>query len=216
MENTKKRYSLGEEIASSVTHGIGALLSIAALVILIVHAVRGSPSGKTGLYVTGYTIFGVSLILLYTISTLYHALANERTKRVFGIFDHCSIYVLIAGTYTPFCLTVMPPKTGWTIFGIIWGLAALGIVLYSIFGSKVRALSAATYIVMGWLAVIWPGNVFADLSHMSFVLLLSGGIAYTIGVIFYALKKIPWTHAIWHLFVLAGSILHFFSLLLNV
>lgn len=206
-----KRYSIGEEIFNSVTHGIGAGLSIAALVLLIVRAVFNAPEGETGFYVTGFTLFGASLFVLYIMSTLYHALTPYGAKKVFAVFDHASIYLLIAGTYTPFCLGPIRGPWGWSIFGVIWGLAILGITFYSIFGSRMRILSAFTYVLMGWLVVIVYRPIITSVPEITVKFLFYGGIAYTIGVIFYALKKIKWTHSIWHIFVLAGSILHFFS-----
>ncbi len=215
MENIKRRYSIGEEIGNAVTHGIGAGLSVAALVILIIRANRLASSDLKAEYIVGFTIFGASLILMYLFSTLYHALPLG-AKKVFGIFDHCSIYVLIAGTYTAYCLTVLNGFAGWTIFGIIWGMAVIGIVLYSVFGSRIRAMSVLTYIPMGWLIVFAIRPLKAQLPTLSFKFLLFGGIAYTVGFIFYAMKKIKWSHGIWHLFVLAGSILHFFSLFFSL
>lgn len=215
MENIKRRYSIGEEIGNAVTHGIGAGLSVAALVILIIRANRLASPDLKAEYIVGFTIFGASLILMYLFSTLYHALPLG-AKKVFGIFDHCSIYVLIAGTYTAYCLTVLNGTAGWTIFGIIWGMAVIGIVLYSVFGSRIRAMSVLTYIPMGWLIVFAIRPLKAQLSTLSFKFLLFGGIAYTVGFIFYAMKKIKWSHGIWHLFVLAGSILHFFSLFFSL
>lgn len=207
----KRRYSIGEEIANAITHGIGAGLSVAALVILIIRAAKYAPYEFRAGYIVGFTIFGASLIILYLFSTLYHALPLK-TKKVFGIFDHCSIYVLIAGTYTAYCLTVLRGAVGWVIFGIIWGLAVLGIVLYSIFGSKVRVLSVVTYIPMGWLIIFAARPLKEQLPTLSFKFLLLGGIIYTAGCIFYAMKKVKWMHGIWHLFVMGGSIMHFFSL----
>lgn len=210
-EKIKRRYSIGEEIANAVTHGIGAGLSVAALVLLIIRAVRYAPPELKAGYVVGFTIFGASLIILYLFSTLYHALPLK-TKKVFGIFDHCSIYVLIAGTYTAYCLSALHGAVGWTIFGIIWGMAVLGIVLYSIFGSRVRVLSVITYIPMGWLIIFAARPLKEQLPLLSFKFLIVGGIIYTAGCIFYAMKKVKWAHSIWHLFVIGGSIMHFFSL----
>nr|WP_314781332.1 hemolysin III family protein [uncultured Treponema sp.] len=210
-EKIKRRYSIGEEIANAVTHGIGAGLSVAALVLLIIRAVRYAPPELKAGYVVGFTIFGASLIILYLFSTLYHALPLK-AKKVFGIFDHCSIYVLIAGTYTAYCLSALHGAVGWTIFGIIWGMAVLGIVLYSIFGSRVRVLSVITYIPMGWLIIFAARPLKEQLPLLSFRFLIVGGIIYTAGCIFYAMKKVKWAHSIWHLFVIAGSIMHFFSL----
>lgn len=211
-ESKPKRYSIGEEIFNSITHGIGVGLAIAGLVLLIVRAVRYAPSEFVASYVTGVSLFGASMIILYLMSTLYHALTPYGAKKVFAIFDHCSIYILIAGTYTPFCIAFLRGAIGWTIFGIIWGLAVLGIVFYSIFGSRMRVLSVITYILMGWLVIFAFKPMKAVLSTTSIAFLLSGGVAYMVGVIFYALKKIKWTHCIWHLFVLMGTVLHFFSI----
>ncbi len=146
--------------------------------------------------------------------TLYHALTPYGAKKVFSIFDHSSIYILIAGTYTPYCLTALQGATGWTLFGIIWALAVLGVVFYAVFGNRLRFLSVIMYILMGWLIIFAINPMKTALSQDSLVFLVSGGAAYTVGVIFYALKKVRYAHCIWHLFVLAGSILHFFSLFL--
>lgn len=213
-ESLPKRYTILEEIWNSITHGIGAGLSIAALVILVVRAVYLAPDSMRALYVTGYSVFGSSLILLYLMSTLYHALTPYGAKKVFSIFDHSSIYILIAGTYTPYCLTALQGATGWTLFGIIWALAVLGVVFYAVFGNRLRFLSVIMYILMGWLIIFAIKPMKTALSQDSLVFLVSGGAAYTVGVIFYALKKVRYAHCIWHLFVLAGSILHFFSLFL--
>lgn len=206
-----KRYSIGEEIFNSITHGVGAGLAIAALALLIVRAVRYAPQDQKGFYITGFTLFGVMLIILYLISTLYHALTSYHVKKVFGVFDHSSIYLLISGTYTPFCLGVLRQHGGWYLFGIIWSLTILGITFYAIFGSKMRLLSVITYVIMGWLICLYWKPLKANVPAATITFLLAGGIVYTLGVIAYALKKIKWAHCIWHLFVLGGSILHFFS-----
>ncbi|GHT60258.1 hemolysin III [Endomicrobiia bacterium] len=206
-----KRYTTGEEIFNSVTHGTGAVLSIAALVLLIVRAIVAGPVVHFAYYVVSFAIFGGSLVVLYSMSTLYHALTPNRAKRLFAVFDHSSIYLLIAGTYTPFCLTTLNGKTGWTIFGIIWGCALAGITLYSIFGSRMRLLSVFTYLPMGWLIVFAAKPMVQQLQPTSLLFLLLGGISYTVGCVFYALKKIKWMHGVWHLFVLAGSVFHFFA-----
>ena len=210
-----KRYTVGEEIVNAITHGIGVLLSIAALVLLIVKAVYYAPEAYKGCCIVSFTIFGSSLIILYLFSTLYHALPLS-TKKVFGIFDHCSIYILIAGTYTAYCLTALRGAVGWSIFGVIWGCAVLGIVLYSIFGSKIRVLSVVTYIPMGWLIIFAAKPLKEQLPLISFRFLVFGGLLYTVGCIFYAMKKVKWMHGIWHLFVLAGSIMHFFSIYYSI
>lgn len=206
-----KRYSIGEEIFNSVTHGVGAGLAVAATVLLIVRAVLYAPADGRGFYVTSFAIFGASLVVLYLMSTLYHALTPYGAKKVFAIFDHSSIYLLIAGTYTPFCLTTLRGSVGWVLFGVIWGLAIAGMTFYAIFGSRMRILSAITYVLMGWLVVFAFKPMVQNLNPLSLKLVLAGGVAYTVGCIFYALKKIKWMHCIWHIFVMFGSILHFFS-----
>ena len=192
--NRAKRYSLGEEIFNSITHGIGAGLAIAALVLLIVKAATQAPHGLKAYYVTSWTLFGSSLVILYLMSTLYHALTPPKAKSVFSVFDHASIYVLIAGTYTPFCLASLHGALGWTLFGIIWALAITGITLYSVFGSKLRAASVITYILMGWLIVFAFKPMYNVLPPVSIVFLISGGIAYTAGVVFYSMKDRKWMH----------------------
>lgn len=215
MKVLTKRYTIGEEVVNAVTHSIGALLSIAALVLLILRAVHVAPSEYRAQYVVGFAIFGSSLVVLYLFSTLYHALPLG-AKKVFGIFDHCSIYVLIAGTYTAYCLTVLRGALGWSIFGIIWGFAVIGITLYAVFGSRLRVLSVATYIPMGWMVIIAVKPLKEQLPLVSFRFLIVGGVLYTVGCVFYALKKIKWMHGVWHLFVLAGSIMHFFSVYYSI
>ncbi|MBQ1983317.1 MAG: hemolysin III family protein, partial [Spirochaetaceae bacterium] len=174
-ESKPKRYSIGEEIFNSITHGIGVGLAIAGLVLLIVRAVRHAPTEFLGSYVTGVSLFGASMIILYLMSTLYHALTPYGAKKVFAIFDHCSIYILIAGTYTPFCIAFLRGALGWSIFGVIWGLAVLGIVFYSIFGSRMRVLSVITYILMGWMIIFAFKSVKQAISTISLAFLLSGG-----------------------------------------
>lgn len=214
-QKISKRYTTGEEILNAITHGVGVLLSIAALVLLIVRAVMYAPDEYKAQCIIGFTIFGASLIILYLFSTLYHALPLG-TKKLFGIFDHCSIYILIAGTYTAYCLTALRGAVGWLIFGIIWGLAVVGIVLYAVFGSRVRVLSVITYIPMGWLIIFAAKPLREQLSLLSFRYLVVGGLVYTVGCVFYAMKKVKWMHGIWHLFVLGGSIMHFFSIYYSI
>jgi len=211
-----KRYTTGEEIFNAITHGIGTGLAIAATVLLTIKATIYAPAAMKVQYVAGWSIFGASLIILYLMSTLYHALTPEKAKKVFAIFDHASIYFLIAGTYTPFCLTTLYGPLGWTLFGIIWALAATGITLYAVFGSRLRAASAITYILMGWMIFIAIKPLIAGLPGISLIFLLVGGAAYTGGVFFYVRKNIKWTHPIWHLFVLFGSVFHFFSVYLSI
>lgn len=207
-----KAYSIGEEIFNSISHGIGALLSVVALVLLVARAVSISnvTSSSTTLTI-GSAIFGVSLIILYTMSTLYHAITPEKAKKIFAIFDHSCIFLLIAGTYTPYCLSILGGKLGLAIFIAEWTLAILGISLYAVFGSKIKIASVVMYILMGWLIIVAFKPLTTKLSSLSLALLLIGGAVYTIGCVFYALKKIKWMHCVWHIFVLGGSVLHFFS-----
>jgi len=210
--SSRPLYTLGEEIANAITHGVGVGLSIAALVLLIVHAANNAPEGRVGGYVVGYTLFGVSLILLYTTSTLYHSFVPSTTKRVFAILDHSAIFILIAGSYTAYCLGPLYGSQGWWLFGTIWALATIGIVAYSVYDARARKFTFALYLVMGWFVLLVAPRLFRTLPSISWQALLYGGVSYTVGCIFFSLKKIRWMHSIWHLFVLGGSILHFFSL----
>ncbi len=203
-------YSLGEELVHSISHGIGALLSIAALVLLIIRAVSNAPEGRLAGCVVGFTLFGSSLIILYLMSTLYHSMLPRRARYVFKILDHSAIYILIAGTYSAFCLSVLPTASCWTLFGIIWGLAILGVTLDSVFGCRLVWVSFPLYLIMGWLALAVVRSLLVILPSISITFLLLGGISYTLGCAFFALKR-KWMHGVWHLFVLAGSVLHFFA-----
>jgi hemolysin III len=207
----KLRHSL-EEIANAITHGIGLLLSIAGFVVLLVlAALRG-----TAWHIVACSIYGATLICLYTASTLYHAVISPRVKRALRIFDHSAIYLLIAGTYTPFLLVSLRGPWGWSLFGVIWGLALVGVLFKFWFVERFAILSTAVYIAMGWLVVIAAKPVITHLPLTAIIWLLAGGLAYTGGVIFFAAKRIPYSHAIWHLFVLAGSICHYFAVLSTV
>ena len=212
----KKRYSTGEEIFNSIASGICAGLAIAATVILILRAVFNSPADMKTFYVTGVSVFGGTLILMYLISTLYHALAPIGAKKVFAILDHCSVYIFVAGTYTPFCLGAFNGLQGWILFGIIWGLAIIGVTLYAVYGSHMRIASSITYFFMGWMIIVLIKPVSAALPSLSLLFLILGGIVYTLGIFFYAMKSMKWFHSIWHLFVLAGSILHFFAVFFSI
>lgn len=211
----KRRYTIGEEIGNAVTHGIGAGLAVAGLVLLIIRAALYAPEEYKALYVVGFTIFGSSLVLLYLFSTLYHALPLG-AKRVFGKFDHISIYILISGTYTGYCMGPLHSIQAIILLSIVWAIAIIGIVFYAIFGSKVRLLSVITYIIMGWLVMYMIRSVYTVLSSLSFIFLLVGGLCYTLGCIFYAMKKHKWMHFVWHIFVLAGSVMHFFSIMFSI
>lgn len=213
----KPPYSLGEEIANAITHGLGVFLSVSALVLLIVRAVCYAPEGQTGPYVVGFTIFGASLILLYLMSTLYHAISNPRAKHIFSILDHCAIYVLIAGTYTAFCLSALYGASGWTLFGIIWFLAVVGILVDIFCPLKVKTkLSLGLYLLMGWLCLTMIRPLSAVMPSISITCLFIGGVSYTVGCIFFVIKNVQWMHSIWHLFVLGGSIMHFFSIFFSI
>lgn len=195
--------SLGEEIANSVTHGLGALGAIAALPFLIVTEV---PKGVAA--VVGGVIFAATLILLYVTSTLYHALARNRAKQVFRVLDHSAIYLLIAGTYTPFTLGVLRGAWGWALFGVVWGLAATGVALTGALGVRYPRASTGVYIAMGWLIVVAVKPLLTHLPHAGLAWLVAGGLAYTGGAAFYGWHRLPYHHTVWHLFVLAGSCCH--------
>lgn len=207
-----EKYNLKEEIASSITHGIGVALAVAALVILVMLAsIQGNPWK-----IVSFSIYGASMIILYIASTFYHAFQKPKVKNVFKIFDHASIYILIAGTYTPFTLVTIRGGWGWSIFGIIWGLAITGIVFKSFFIQRLKLISTLLYVLMGWFIVIAMKEVIANLDTMGLIWLIIGGVSYTGGVFFYLNDKIKFNHAIWHLFVLGGSICHFFAILFHV
>jgi hemolysin III len=202
-------YTIGEEIASSITHGIGAALSIAALVILVVLAAKQGDAWR----IVSFSVYGTTLILLYLASTLYHAIQHRGAKKVFRILDHSSIFLLIAGTYTPFLLVSLRGRWGWSLFGVIWALAITGIVFKAIFIHRMKKLSVVIYILMGWLILIALKPMLANIPKAGLWWLAGGGLAYTGGVVFYAMKSVKFAHAVWHLFVLAGSICHFFAIL---
>lgn len=207
-----KRYSLGEEIFNSVTHGVGSLLSIAGTAVLIVLAAIYSNAWG----VVSCAIYGASLIILYTMSTLYHAITHPKAKAFFRIMDHNTIFFLIAGTYTPITLVALRGALGWVLFGIVWGAAALGIVLNSINLEKFRKPSVVCYIAMGWVVIIAIKPMLENVSALSLWFLLIGGICYTGGIIFYAIKSKKYFHSVWHIFTVAGSVFHYFSILLMI
>ena len=209
MTQVRKPYSLGEEIFNSVSHGIGGLLSIAGTVVLIVFCAVYSDAWA----VVSASIYGASLIILYTMSTLYHAITNNKAKKFFRIMDHDTIFFLIAGTYTPFTLVTLRGPVGWVLFGIVWGAAIIGIVLNSIDLEHFRKPSVICYILMGWAIIFAIKPMINALPSVSLIFLLTGGIFYTVGIIFYALKKVKWFHSVWHLFTISGSVFHFFSIL---
>ena len=205
------QYTVGEEIANSLTHGVGALLAIGGLATLVTLAVlRGDVW-----HVVSCAIYGAAMVVLYTASTLYHAVTAPRAKRVLQVVDHSAIFLLIAGTYTPFTLVSLRGPWGWSIFGTVWGLAAAGIILEIAFPRRWPALALTLYIAMGWVVVVAVKPLLVALPTGGLVLLVLGGLAYTAGIGFYA-WRLPYGHAIWHLFVLAGTVLHFFAVLLYV
>ena len=210
--HTYRTLTYPEEIFNTITHGIGTLLSIAGLVILTVFAVlRGS-----AWHVVSFTIFGSSLVILYLSSTLYHSFTKKNIKNIFARFDHSAIFFLIAGTYTPFVLTTIRGPLGWTLFGLIWGIAIPGIVIRSIYLTRYRKLMVWIYLAMGWMFLIAIVPIIKNLPASSIAFLFIGGGCYSAGIIFYIWRQLKYAHGIWHLFVMAGSIMHFFSVLYSL
>ena len=205
-------YSAAEEIAHSITHGLGIVLSIVGLATLITVAVR---SGDVW-HLVSFSVFGVTLILLYVASTLYHSIPSPRAKPILRILDHSAIYLLIAGTYTPFTLVSLRGPWGWGLLAGVWGLALFGILLEVTSLRRLRGLAIGLYLGMGWLVLIAAGPLTRAVAREGVMLLLSGGIVYTLGTVFYGWRRLPFHHAVWHLFVLTGSVLHFFAVLLYV
>ena len=201
----KKRYTLQEEIASSVTHGFGVMLSVVGLVVLVAMAMREGDPWK----VVSFSIFGVSMILLYMASTMYHLIQHEKTKEFFRKFDHAAIYLLIAGTYTPFLLLNLRGPWGWSLFGIIWAVAIFGVIYKFFLIHKFHNLSVFLYIAMGWLGIIGFKPVIDAVGWDGVGLLFAGGLAYTFGVVFYMWERLPHNHAVWHLFVMGGTACHY-------
>lgn len=197
--------SRAEEMANAISHGVALLGSIAAIPILIVGAVRDGGAAA----VVGASIFGVSLLLLYSASTIYHALSAGKAKRIFLILDHSAIYFLIAGTYTPFALGVLYGSWGWSLFGVIWALALAGVLFKALLGVRDKRLSTLLYVLMGWLVVAAVQPLMASMSVAGLLWLLAGGVFYTAGVVFFAIDgRIRYAHFVWHLFVIAGSLCH--------
>ena len=212
-------YSVGEEIANSIIHGLGVTLSVAALTLLVVFGAQSGDGWALGAGI----VYGISLVLEYTASTLYHSFPWPRVKHVFKILDHCGIYLLIAGTYTPFTLVTLRNATmgplshvGLWLFALEWTFAIVGISVEAAWAYRPRWVSAAVYLAMGWLVVIALQPLVASIAPEGLWLLVAGGLCYTVGTIFYVLKRVPYMHAVWHVFVLAGSILHFIAVLVFV
>ena len=206
-----RQYTVGEEIANATTHGIGAVLGVVALTLLVV---RAWPHG--GLALLAAIVYGISIILEFSASTLYHALTDLKAKRIFKILDHASIYLLIAGTYTPFCLVTLRDAGGPTLAAIVWSLALIGIAAEAFWVFRPRWVSALIYLAMGWLVVFKVGDLVPLIDPTGLKLLVIGGVCYTFGTIFYVLKKVPYMHSVWHLWVLAGAIIHFLAVVLYV
>ncbi|HMM20042.1 MAG TPA: hemolysin III family protein [Selenomonadales bacterium] len=196
-----------EERLNAVTHGIGTLLALAGLIILLVSSLLHGDMW----HLVSSSIYGTSLVLLYLASTLYHSFSNERLKYIFKIFDHAAIYLLIAGTYTPFTLVLFRGALGWTVFGVVWGLALIGVIFQFFFVNRFKILSTICYIIMGWLMLLLIKPLVAALPSTGLCWLIGGGVLYTVGALFYLYRRIPYNHAIWHLFVLAGSVAHFIT-----
>jgi hemolysin III len=205
-------YSTKEDLANSVTHGIGTVLSLIGLALLVILATKSGDVWR----VVSFSVYGSSLVILYLSSTLYHGIQKPHIKRLLRVLDHSTIYLLIAGSYTPFLLVSMRGAWGWSLFGVVWGLALLGIVFKVFFIGRFEALATAAYVLMGWLVVIAFNEMTNSVPPGGITLLVAGGLTYTLGVVFYAWKKLPFNHAIWHLFVLGGSACHFFAVLYYV
>ncbi|WP_017726929.1 PAQR family membrane homeostasis protein TrhA [Halalkalibacterium ligniniphilum] len=199
-------FSKREEIANAITHGIGVLLSIAALALLVVYA---SLYGDVW-HIVSFSIYGATMLILYFSSTMLHSLPKGKVKDLFEIFDHAAIYLFIAGSYTPVLFIVVQGTLGWTLFGIVWGLATIGIIFKVFFVKRFLFMSTLFYILMGWLAIFAIRPIIEVLPPAGIAFLIAGGICYTVGTIFYVWRGFPFHHAVWHLFVLAGSVLHFF------
>lgn len=205
----ERRPTLGEEIANSISHGIGLLLALLATPFLVIAALRYGNAWNA----VGVSIFAASMVTLYLASTLYHAISHDRAKRVFRMFDHSAIFLLIAGTYTPFTLGILRGPWGWILLGLIWTLAAVGLTMKAVFGSRFNRLSVVLYLIMGWLVVIAAPQVLRVMPLSGLAWLMAGGIAYTAGVGFYAAHRVRYAHFAWHLFVIAGTTCHFFAVL---
>lgn len=213
MSGTIRMRPLLEEIANSVTGGIGLLLSVAGLSILVVFA---SLYGDAW-HVVSCSVYGATLVMLYGATTLYHSIPHPKAKQILQVVDHVSIYLLIAGTYTPFALVTLRGGWGWTLFGLAWGLCFFGILFKLVFAARYDFLSTALYVAMGWLVLIAIKPVMAALPSQGLIMLLIGGLSYTFGVVFYLLdKRVPYFHTLWHIFVIAGSVLHWFAVMFFV
>lgn len=206
-----RRQKLGEEIFNAITHGVGALLAVVGLVLLVARALRWG----TTIHVVSVSLFGAAMILLYLCSCLYHALAECKGKRVFQILDHCTIFLLILGTYIPICLVNLRGPLGWTLFGVNTACALVGILLTAVDMKRWKKVTMVLYVVMGWMCLIALPAIYRALDLMGFVCLTLGGVCYTVGILFYRQKEKLYRHGIWHLFVLAGTVFQFITVYTN-
>lgn len=213
MSYQPSKYTLGEEIAHAVTHGIGAGLAIAGLaVLMVVAATRGAGAWQ----IVPCAIYGAAMVLMFTTSTLYHSFPWPRVKRVFRVLDHEMIFLMIAGSYTPFVLITLRGALGWTLFGVVWGIAAAGLVFQGFFTGRFKGASTALYLVMGWIIVFALKPLLEQMSPAGIRWLVAGGLCYTLGAVVYLFKRVKYHHALWHLAVLAGGACHYFAILWHV
>lgn len=203
------RYTTGEEIANAVSHGVGIVLAIVGLPVLVGFSVLHGTAWE----IVAVSVYGATMVLMYTASTVYHAVPHMRAKRVLRVLDHAGIFLAIAGTYTPFTLGNLRGRLGWTLFGVVWALAVAGIVFKALAIGRLRVWSVVLYVAMGWLVVVGFKPLMSLVAPGGVLLLVAGGVAYTAGIAFYAAKRVPYHHFVWHLFVLTGSVLHFFAIL---
>jgi hemolysin III len=208
-DELQESYAIGEEIANSITHGVGTVLSVIGGIALIVFATLYGDAWR----IVSFSVYSVTLVILYLASTLYHSVRDLQLKRIFKILDHACIYLLIAGTYTPFLLVSLRGPWGWTLLGVIWGLALVGIIFKTFSAHRFRRFLVLGYLLMGWLCVVAGRELLLRVPTDGLVWLALGGLLYTVGVLFYAWRKLPYSHAIWHLFVLGGSICHYLAVL---
>lgn len=210
-QDVDAEFALGDVLANAITHGVGLVLAVAGAAYLVVASAGGS-----GWSVVSCSVFAGTLVLVYLCSTLYHSLVMTRARHVFQVLDHSAIYLLIAGTYTPFLLVAMRGTLGWVLFGVVWGLAAAGVVFKSLAVGRLPVLSAVVYLLQGWLAVFALRPLLHGVGWGGLIWLIAGGVAYTLGIVFFAMDRLRYFHAVWHVFVLAGSIAHYFAILLYV